>query len=192
MNLATNEKVVLLQSWIKSRPWVVFFSYPAYVLKEKVAKSELRECSQEELSNFQLVFKITETTNIYNSVVNSWKNAGFYLVDSGRDWNILFTGYIRPEALKDVNKHQRINHFPWSYELGRKDRLWKNVAKMKRKFEGEYNIWPPTYIFPIDYKRFIADFKMKENAKAMWIIKPASSSCGRGIKVINGGSKVPK
>lgn len=58
------------------------------------------------------MFKIVETTNIYNSVVNSCKNAGMYLVDSGRDWNVLFTGFIRGESLKEVHKYQRINHFP--------------------------------------------------------------------------------
>lgn len=63
---------------------------------------------------------------------------------------------------------------------------------MKRKFGTEYNICPPTYILPNDYKRFVADFKMKENSKAMWIIKPSASSCGRGIKVVSAASKVPK
>lgn len=63
---------------------------------------------------------------------------------------------------------------------------------MKRKHGMDYNICPPAYVFPIDYRRFIADFKMKENSKAMWIIKPSSSSCGRGIKIINSTSKVPK
>ena len=109
-------------------------------------------------------------------MVNSCKNAGFYLVDYGKNWNVLFTGYIKGENLREVHKYQRINHFPCSYEIGRKDHMWKNIAKMRRKHGIEYNICPPTYVLPTDYKRFVGDFKMKENGKAMWIIKPSASS----------------
>lgn len=136
----TNDKVVLMKSSLKGRPDAVFFSYPAYVGKTKESSLALKECTQEQLGSKQLIFKIAESTNIYNSVVNSCKNAGMYLVDSGKDWNILFTGYIRSEALREVHKYQRINHFPCSYELGRKDRMWKNVSRMKRKFGADYNI----------------------------------------------------
>lgn len=136
----TNDKVVLMKSNIKGKPDAVFFSYPGYVGKAKESSLALKECTQEQLGSKQLIFKIAESTNIYNSVVNSCKNAGMYLVDSGKDWNLLFTGYIRSEALREVNKYQRINHFPGSYELGRKDRMWKNISRMKRKFGVDYNI----------------------------------------------------
>ena len=35
-----------------------------------------------------------------------------------------------------VNKYQRVNHFPGTWELGRKDKLYKNVANMRRS-QGE-------------------------------------------------------
>jgi hypothetical protein len=60
-----------------------------------------------------LGFKMTETTHIYNSVVNSLKTAGFRIVGpSSPKWNVLWTGVTRPENLKDINKYQRVNHFP--------------------------------------------------------------------------------
>lgn len=31
-----------------------------------------------------------------------------------------------------MNKYQRVNHFPGTWELGRKDKLYKNVAHMRR------------------------------------------------------------
>lgn len=188
----TNDNVILMKSSVKGRPDVIFFSYPAYVGKEKESTQKLKELCQEDIINRQLVFKISETTNIYNSVVNSCKNAGMYLADSGKDWNLLFTGFVRGEQLKEVHKYQRINHFPCSYEIGRKDKLWKNIARMKRKFGLDYNICPPSYVLPIDYRRFTADFKAKENSKAMWIMKPCGSSCGKGIKILSSTSKLPK
>jgi hypothetical protein len=136
----TNDTVVFVKSPYKSRLDVAFFSYPAYVGFDKESNTGIKKTTQEQITNKQLVFKIAETTNIYNSVVNSCKNAGFHLTDSGRDWNLLFCGFLRAEFLREVHKYQRINHFPCSYELGRKDRMWKNLSKMKRQFGSDYNI----------------------------------------------------
>jgi hypothetical protein len=54
---------------------------------------------------------------------------------------------------------------------------------MKRSHGQDYNICPTTYIFPEDYKRWCAEREI-ENYKNMYIMKPAASSCGRGIRVI--------
>lgn len=51
-------------------------------------------------------FKISETTHIYNSVVNSLKAAGFRIVSpNSSKWNVLWTGITRPELLKDASKY---------------------------------------------------------------------------------------
>lgn len=86
----TAEFVKLMKSSIKGRPDIVFFDYPKYVGKKKETQLKVTEVDQTAIANSQVIFKILETTNIYNSVVNSCKNAGLYLVDSGRDWNLLF------------------------------------------------------------------------------------------------------
>jgi Tubulin-tyrosine ligase family len=61
--------------------------------------------------------------------------------------------------------------------------MWRNVQRMKRVFGKDYDIAPNTYIFPEDYKRWCMDREIN-NFKSMYIMKPAASSCGRGIKVI--------
>lgn len=108
----TNDNIVFVKSLYKSRLDVAFFSYPAYVGVEKESNTSVKQITQDQIASKQLVFKIAETTNIYNSVVNSCKNAGFHLTDSGRDWNLLFCGFLRAEFLREVHKYQRINHFP--------------------------------------------------------------------------------
>lgn len=72
--------------------------------------------------------------------MNSCKYAGFYLTDVGREWNLLWTGATKTDVVKYMNKFQKVNHFPGSYNLGRKDLMWKNISKMKRQFGEEYNI----------------------------------------------------
>ena len=82
-----------------------------------------------------------------------------------------------------MNKYQKINHFPGSIQLGRKDMLWKNVYRLWQKFGKDFHITPMTYLLPEDYDRFVRDREM-EQGNALYILKPAASSCGRGIKVI--------
>ena len=85
--------------------------------------------------NETLGFKVTDSTHIYNSVVNSMKNAGMRIVSpySG-NWNVMWTGFTQNHELKLVSSCQRINHFPESTQLGRKDLMWKNVARLKKLF----------------------------------------------------------
>jgi tubulin polyglutamylase TTLL4 len=62
---------------------------------------------------------------------------------------------------------------------------------MRRIYGKAFEIAPTTYIFPEDYKRFVLDREMN-NYKSMYIMKPAASSCGRGIKVIGKRTHVNK
>lgn len=188
----TNSTIILHKPPVQGGSETIFFQYPPYVGKSKETKGELIKFSQDELSKSKLTLKISESTHIYNSVVNSCKNAGFFLTDVGKDFNLLWTGATKIEVLKLMNKFQKVNHFPGSYNLGRKDLMWKNVSSMKRKFGADYNICPKTYIFPYDYKRFIIEWKSNEVNKSFYIMKPVSSSCGRGIKVINTTMGMPK
>lgn len=62
---------------------------------------------------------------------------------------------------------------------------------MKRHYGRDFDIAPTTYIFPEDYKRFIQDRELS-NFSHMYIMKPAASSCGRGIRVIGKKQEVKK
>ena len=62
---------------------------------------------------------------------------------------------------------------------------------MRQKFGKELDVTPTTYLFPLDYNQFLLD-RDEEDDDALYILKPVASSCGRGIKVINKTSKVPK
>lgn len=184
----------------------VLFPYPAYCYKLNTQPSHLvfLDLQQEVvadpeqslkivhqykmmLRNMTLGFKIHDSTHIYNSVVNTLKAAGFRIVPpNSNKWNILFTGMCKQDQLKDASKYQKINHFPQSYQIGRKDLMWKNIARAARVFQGnsnEYNFCPKTYIFPDDYRKFCYE-REASGYKHMYIMKPSASSCGKGIKII--------
>jgi tubulin polyglutamylase TTLL4 len=103
---------------------------------------------------------------------------------------LLWTSGSGTEVLRYMNRFQKMNHFPGSYNLGRKDLMWTNISRLKRQFGSDYNICPKTFVFPHDYRRFITE--AKENPKGFYILKPIASSCGNGIKVISASSNLPK
>ena len=136
------------------------------------------------MHNMTLGFKVTESTHIYNSVVNSLKAGGCRIVSpNSSKWNVMWTGATKPDYLKEASRYQKINHFPQSFQVGRKDLMWKNVSRMKRLFPNEFNFCPRTYLFPDDYRKFTAE-RDADNYKHMYIMKPNALSCGRGIKVV--------
>ena len=59
-----------------------------------------------EAEEMTLGFKMTETTHIYNAVVNSLKNAGMKILGpNSQKWNIMWTGVTKPEYLKEANRY---------------------------------------------------------------------------------------
>lgn len=138
----------------------------------------------------QLYFKVSDRAPAYNCVLNSLKYAGFEQTKSHK-FNIIVSKVPSPQSLRWLSRFQRFNHFPGAWNLGRKDNLWRNVWRMKRGFGSDYEICPMTYLFPEDYARFQSDKEMAE-PNALWILKPAASSCGRGIKVISRKTKLKR
>ena len=100
---------------------------------------------------------------------------------------------MKKEDLIGVRKYQKLNHFPYSYYLGRKDQLYRNYQVQEDLFPDDYDFMPKTFIFPKDAEKFrdARDNAARSQKKKLWIFKPTASSCGRGIKLITGSSKIP-
>ena len=70
--------------------------------------------------------------------------------------------------------HQRVNHFPRSYELTRKDRLYQNIERLQHsKGSKHFNFVPKTFMIPSEYSEFAATHHRMRGA---WIVKPVASS----------------
>lgn len=107
----------------------------------------------------------------------------------GNEWNVLWTSQSVKHFMYDsMNEFQKINHFPNSNELTRKDRLCENVVKMQERFGKEvFNIIPDSYILPDEFADFYSHFHMLRSKEQpnMWIIKPQNSSQGKGIYIVS-------
>jgi len=79
----------------------------------------------------------------------------------------------------------QINHFPASFQLGRKDRLWRNLSKMQLRFgRKEFGFFPQTYILPGD-RALLKNAWDESNSSQKWIIKPVSSTKAAVIRIMN-------
>ena len=123
-------------------------------------------------------------------VRNLLEDNGFVQTNSN-DFSILWqSGHIKINLYSEVNEWQKLNHFPRSNELTRKDLLYKNVTKLKYSFpNNKFNFIPESFILPNEHK-FLED-EMSKNLNELWIIKPVAMSQGRGIFLTNKINDIP-
>lgn len=79
---------------------------------------------------------------------------------------------------------QRLNHFPKSTNITKKDGLARNLRRMRTSYGGSmFEFFPLTFILPNEYKKFVAEFSTQDGRQQpnYWICKPTEQSCGRGI-----------
>lgn len=76
-----NECVVMQKSMYDGRPMTVFFQYPEYCGVVRHQDNTIVYTQTEfKKQGYNLAFKVTGSTHVYNAVVNSMKNSGFTMV----------------------------------------------------------------------------------------------------------------
>lgn len=148
-----------------------------------------------ELSPY-LKWKLSSITPglIRETVVRS----GFKLMKEctgSKKWLGTWCKHIKSNDFTPFNSCNKVNHFPGSFHLGRKDKLWYNLQDKSFKY-GESvfsNFHPTTYILPQDL-RLLRKSWINSSGDNDWkmILKPPASARGNGITVINRWSQIPK
>ena len=54
-------------------------------------------------------------------------------VDSN-EWSGTWGKHMRSHMFKTLKDTQKLNHFPGTFQIGRKDRLWRNLQRLTNKF----------------------------------------------------------
>lgn len=174
-------QLVLLPSVFEGRPPVLFFCYTAACGAQQ---RPMERAVYADIDGPRLFYSHTDDVHEYNAVINIMRQGGLYRVkaDSQR-WMLLWSRHPPPEVMCALRPTQRTNHFPGSWNLGRKDLLWKNIARMQRVYGQPYTITPNAFVLPKAWPAF--DAARRREPDALWIWKPCSQSCGRGIKVVS-------
>lgn len=82
-------------------------------------------------------------------------NSGFQLMKRCQEWCGTWGKHMKSSCFRAVKESQKINHFPGTFQIGRKDCLWVNLSKMMLKHEvKEFDFVPRTYVLPRDLTCF--------------------------------------
>lgn len=186
--------VVLLQPVLSGRPSVLQFGYASSCgagtrgggsrafLATQAAPAEEDGCRSG--GQTRVFFCHTGGNRRYNAVTNTLRYAGLSEVSmKSPKWSLCWGGCPKPEFLLNFRPGQKTNHFPCSWQLGRKDLLWRNIRHFQRKWPQRYDITPPSFVMP-DQALFWETAR-GQNPEALWIWKPINSSCGRGIRLLS-------
>jgi len=177
----------LLKCKYEHRPATLLFDYPPQCRLPSRCDTNVLRLSATHTARYQCTFKVAESAHTYNCILRAFLYNGFTPA-TDNSFVFLISGPPKPGLISSLLPYQRLNHFPNSLQLGRKDCFWKNMDRMRRRFGREYELVPETFLLPTDFDAF--ETARAVNSQLYWIRKPVASSCGRGVKVISGTSRV--
>lgn len=141
-----------------------------------------------------------------NVVKRTLRRSHFRLTLRSPDWLGYFGNHLKPLGFRPVKEYQKVNHFPGSFLLGRKDKLWNNLSRLRTLFgRKEVDFVPRTFCLPSDFRllkevwgrqsppdRDSLSCVIGSPSRPCWIIKPPASARGIGVRVIRHWSDIPK
>ncbi|KAM9347778.1 tubulin monoglutamylase TTLL4 [Symphorus nematophorus] len=173
------ERPALVPSLFPLIPPTLYFS----TANEKV---ELLPAEQRRLLKWKMS---TVTPNVVKHTI---ARSHFKVTKKSHDWLGCWGHHMKSPAFKALAEHQKLNHFPGTFQIGRKDRLWRNLSKMQVRFgKQEFSFFPRTFILPQDIKLLRKAWE-DSGSRQKWIIKPPASARGIGIQVIHKWSQMPR
>ncbi|XP_046602645.1 tubulin monoglutamylase TTLL4-like [Neodiprion lecontei] len=131
----------------------------------------------------------TSTPWIVRKTVES---SGYRLVLGTEDWCGTWSECKYTFCYKMLKRHQKMNHFPGTYEIGHKDRLWKNISRLRARFGKRcFAFIPRTFVLPTDFDQLRRVWESNK-PRNKWILKPPASSRGRGVSVVSRWTQIPR
>ena len=91
------EQVYFIKSIYDKRPPTAFFPYPKYTKVAPKDSERIRKYPRDSIENLFMAFRFHDAAHIYNVVVNSFKNAGFQLIENSNYWNVMWSYYTNAE-----------------------------------------------------------------------------------------------
>jgi tubulin polyglutamylase TTLL4 len=98
----------------------------------------------------------------------------YTLSSATNDWAGTWGKHMKSALFTSIKDYQKMNHFPGTFQIGRKDRLWRNLHKLMQKFgKKEFGFMPKTYVLPQDL-RLLRQAWEKTCGIEKWIVKPVN------------------
>ncbi len=178
-----------------------YFQYPPETAEQKNIKENiiLLSINEDFLKDYCILYKAYK--NVPDCIILPMINGGSVRTTSYLKANIIWK-LLKTDKMdlliSKLNPYQRYNHFPCTWQIGRKDNLWRNYLIYKIKYPNDFKYMPETYLLPEDNEIFSSEILPQvkiissvENKKS-YILKPVASSRGRGIKLLTPATSIPK
>lgn len=95
----------------------------------------------------------------------------YYYILESNDWVGTWGTYMKSIHFKSLCEQQKLNHFPGTFQIGRKDMLWRNLHRFMLKYgKDQFGFIPKSYILPQQTK--LLRQVLEKNEEDKWIIKP--------------------
>jgi len=124
-------------------------------------------------------------TNAVTLIKYLLEDNGFRESHNSLNFSLLWSnGPIKNEVYQCLGYYQKVNHFPKSSEITRKDAMHRNISRMQTSFGlKNFNFIPRSFILPNELSLLQTD--SEKNKGSWYIVKPQASSQGRGIFITN-------
>ena len=136
-------------------------------------------------AGFRVLAEAKAKTKTENETASAEPGAGDARAPPGV-FNAAWNGALRKGDFERLNAHQRVNHFPGTWELGRKDKLGANLEKARRRCPDAFDFAPRSFLLPRDTEEWRKD-RARLGPGGAYIIKPPASSRGRGVRMLREG-----
>eukprot|EP00049_Salpingoeca_infusionum_P002302 m.55536 g.55536 ORF g.55536 m.55536 type:complete len:935 (-) comp11498_c0_seq1:358-3162(-) len=110
--------------------------------------------------------------------------------------NLVWSDVCPPAAIfHGLSPWQRINHFPGTGEITRKDNLARNLNRLHRAVGGKnLDMFPRSWVFPADiqlFRRYVDSLSAKKLSSKTFIYKPINGARGIGIALTKNPNDIP-
>lgn len=180
-------QVRLLGSVFQGQPPVLLFGDNRASSSRELCSTDLTEMGLEEVPKMYYFHAVREVHE-YDCVIRAAETGGLYRTTAKNGKFALHWGqHPSIDLLRSFTPFQKANHFPGSWNIGRKDLLWRNVSRMKRQHPQHFDIMPMGFVLPDDYQAWCS--AREQDPSALWIWKPPNAACGKGIRLLSSNVK---
>ena len=87
----------------------------------------------------RLIRYTLEVDLLMNYIFNLFQDNGFReATNNSHEWTIMWsTSSLKSQVYQSLTRYQKVNHFPRTTEITRKDCMYKNLARMKSVYGKE-------------------------------------------------------
>ena len=188
-NINKENKLYSIFHFIKSNNFFIFIKTSKIEDLLNNNPSLRKNNNYEIIADFDLPLAYRPRMNKYEEmpqcIIDTCSKGNISLIKNEDNCNLIWK-LLPPEKMRELirrlNKNQKFNHFPCTYQIGLKDNMYLHFKKYKKLFPDLYNFVSDTYILPNDAEIFEKIYKKKKNVK--WIVKPVNMSRGRGVHLL--------